>query len=215
MRQKVIALACLVVITLTGVIHGVLTDRWQAAPELTRSLAALDRVPISIGNWDGQSIEMPKAILKAADIAGYFACQYTNRETGQSVSVLVVCGLAGPISVHPPDVCYQGQGFSLARPPEKKVIEADSLEFQHAKFQKSEGGVLKALSVLWAWSPSGKWLAPANPRVTYARQHALYKLYVVRDVAATTENAASDPSLEFIHEFLPELNRVLFATPEG
>ena len=66
-------------------------------------------------------------------------------------------------------------------------------------------------ALAWSWSAGGGWKSPDNPRLTFARSRALYKLYLIREMSAPDERIEGDPSLEFVQAFFPELERALFA----
>jgi Protein of unknown function (DUF3485) len=102
-----------------GLVRGQWTRRWATSHAVEVALARLERVPVTLGNWRGRSLELDREQLTTAEIAGSIARRYENRRTGATVTVLLVCGRPGPISVHSPDICYPGAGFrpmgSLAR----------------------------------------------------------------------------------------------------
>lgn len=217
MNRILTLFAAILLVVLCGVIHGVWTDRWQVSQDVHHSSAALERVPENFGDWEGQLFELPANQLQVAEIAGYFGCRYIHRQNGNVVSVLLVCGRPGPIAVHPPDVCYQGQGFGLVGPPEKQTINMNTLvgttdtpEFLMAKFRKAGASVPETIRVFWSWSATGSWQVPSNTRIAFARHSALYKLYIVRDLTLPDEPIADDPVVEFLREFLPQLNQTLF-----
>jgi len=63
----------------------------------------------------------------------------------------------------------------------------------------------------WHWNAVGRWQAPSNPRWTFARAPALYKLSAVRARGAKeSSRPEEDPALDFMKLFLPELNKALF-----
>src|SRR5207249_251268 len=87
------ALAAAALLILSGVSHGLWTGRWQESGVLDRAVARLDRIPLTVGDWQGQTAAAvdPK-ILARADISGSVTRHYVNRRDGSEVSVLLVCG---------------------------------------------------------------------------------------------------------------------------
>jgi hypothetical protein len=86
--------------------------------------------------------------------------------------------------------------------------------FKLGKFKKTNSPVPEYLRIYWAWSPKGDvWTAPDGERLAFASAPALYKLYIVRQVADVNEPTDKDPGLEFLRQFLPVLEKSLVASP--
>lgn len=214
MRMLPIVLALLILLSL-GVVHGLWTDRWAISDEPQASAAKLERVPRTIGEWESHEEKMDPRHFQIADIAGYLMRRYTNRRTDTTLSVLMVCGRPGPVSVHTPDVCYGGIGFTLADPPTKESFAYDEgpapAEFKVGHFRRVQASLATHLRIFWTWSDAGTWKAPENPRWTFAGSRALYKLYIVHEMPRGDESLQEDPSVEFLRLFLPEVQKALFA----
>jgi hypothetical protein len=214
LRTFPIVLAVLIILSV-GVVHGLWTDRWALSDEPQASASKLPDVPLVVGEWQGTAQEMDPGSFAIADIAGYLMRRYTNPRTGVTLSLLVVCGRPGPVSVHTPDVCYGGAGFVLVAPANQETFAYDSApapaEFNVGHFRKVQAGLATHLRIFWTWNNDGVWRAPRNPRWTFASSRALYKLYVVHEMAKENEPLAEDPSLEFLRVLLPELQQRLFA----
>src|SRR5262245_29906799 len=104
-------LTVLAVVAFSGAVHGVWTNRWAGSDGLAQAAARLEQVPLTLGDWDGRPLEVNPREAALTEAAGYVHRQYVNRRTGSVVSVALLCGRAGPISVHTPEVCYAGAGF--------------------------------------------------------------------------------------------------------
>jgi hypothetical protein len=181
---------------------------------LEEAVGRIDDIPLTVGDWKGHRQEMPADEIAAARVNGYGAWHFENRRTGHSVTALVVCGRPGPVSVHTPDICYQGTGYEMSAGPSPLAISSSGKDgdanLQTATFTM-EGPTGGGLRIFWGWNATGRWEAPGNPRWTFARSPALYKLYVVRAKRAKeTVRAEEDPAVEFMKVFLPEVNRALF-----
>src|SRR6516162_9954149 len=72
-----------------------------------------------------------------------------------------------------------------------------------------------SLRIYWAWSSDGTWSALEDPRLTFAGQRVLYKLFVMREVQTGEDSNEDAPCLAFFKQFLPELKRVLFEPEIG
>jgi hypothetical protein len=217
MRSTLPILASLALVVALGVVHGVYSDRWGRSAQLEQALAGLPRVPATIGDWSGKDLTLDPKVLEAGGIEGYFSRRYDNPRTGESVNVLLVCGRGGPISVHTPDVCYEGAGYRQLAPEKPKELDtgggrADA--FNVARFGKP-GVEPKQMEIYWGWSRDGvTWQAPANPRLSLARSPALYKLYVVREFPPGSRSENVDSCEAFLRRALPVIRQTLPPTAE-
>jgi hypothetical protein len=211
-RTTLLWLSGAAVVGSTGLAHGLRTGRWQVSDAREQAVAALERVPLGFGDWEGEAVAADARAFERVGADGFLVRRYRNRVTGDSVSVMLVCGLPGPVAVHSPDVCYPSTGYELVAPPEHVAVPADSGEageFFSASFRKRGGVEPGRLRVLWAWhSPGGGWSAPENPRWAFARSAALFKLYVIRETASSGERPGDDPDAAFLGQFLPRLEKL-------
>lgn len=199
-------------VALSGVVHGLWTGRWGHSADLQAAAARCDGVALNLGDWEGEPAPVNARQLAIAEVAGYLSRRYVNRLTGQTVSVLLLCGRPGPMSVHNPEICYQGAGFQLVGKQEQRRTEPDAAggqaEFWTARFSRP-GVPPEVIRIFWSWRDKGPWVAPANARLTFARSSHLYKLYVVRHLASPDELLEGDPCLDLLQVLLPELQRCL------
>jgi hypothetical protein len=197
----------------SGVLHGLLTDRWALSDEPEASAAKLAGVARVLGDWDAKDLELDPKDLGRGGIVGYLARNYVNRRTGIQIQVILLCGRPGHISVHTPEACFAGAGFEMAGLATRYPFsDKDSPDFCWcAQFAKERTESANALRVFWAWNADGRWQAPANPRLTFARYRALFKLYLIHYVTDMKEHADKDPSRDLMKLLLPELQRCLFA----
>src|SRR5436305_1973967 len=100
-----------------GTAEALWTNRRAAADTSAAAAERLGGLPLSVGDWQGQALELDPRQISKAGISGYLMRQYVHRPTGNAVTVLLLCGRPGPIAVHPPDVCYGGAGFATVAPP--------------------------------------------------------------------------------------------------
>lgn len=191
----------------SGLVHGLWSQRWQPSEGLADAVTRTERVPLTVGDWDGSEEEMDPDLLRQARLESCWMRRYTNRQTGAAVTALLMCGRPGPVSVHTPNSCYRGAGFEpLAAQTRFTVAGAD---FWTAKFRKADAALPVTLRILWAWNDGGGWLAPDHPRLEFARRGALYKLYVLREMSSPAERLEEDPCAEFLRCLLPVLDKAL------
>jgi hypothetical protein len=203
-----------VVVLVSGVTRGIWTDRWSTRRDLDHAAARLDRVAITLGDWTGQPLEFDVEAHARAGIAGGLLRRFVDRRTGEAVSLLIVCGRPGPISVHTPEVCYAGAGYEVVEARTRSHIplgaDASPAEFWRIRLRKVRSIVPEFLDVHYAWSATGAWQAPdRDPRFEFAWYPSLYKLYVVRR-SDPTGTPGPDPGLAFLRALLPELGKPLF-----
>jgi hypothetical protein len=194
-----------------GLLHGRWTERWQPSAEPAKAALRMRDVALILGEWEGQDLDVKPSSVDAT-LAGSLQRRYQNQRTGQAVVVALVCGRPGPVSIHTPDVCYDASGFqvgarSRVAAPEKKG------EFWCADAVRTRATDETRLRIFWSWNHGQGWIASEDARIQFARQPALYKLYVIRDLSTLNEKPGDDPSLGFMELFLPELDRALFSAP--
>jgi hypothetical protein len=202
----------LAVVVSSGAAQGLWTNRWSSPAALQRATARLADLPATVGDWDGQPGELDARQLAVAEVSGHSLRRYVNRRSGAVVSVLLVCGRPGPVSVHSPEVCYRGIGFDTAGPRVRQAAPGGDL--WAVRFHKPAGATPEEhLRVLYSWNADGRWVAADNPRTAFARQPALYKLLVIRPMARGDEPLEEDPAVEFLRLFLPAVQQTLFPAP--
>jgi hypothetical protein len=202
-----VILACSgVIITLaTGLVHGRITQRWGAAPDLQKVASQLKALPPDIGDWrllDESTIE--ERVLQMLSCAGYINRQYVNRKSGQTVSIAIIVGPSGPTSVHTPEICYSSRAHSIETPRRQiRLSGADGTmhSFWSLTF-RSQNPLSDELSVCYAWSAGDVWVASESPRFEYAAEPLLFKVQVAGSVSPRRATDAQDPCQEFLAAFL-------------
>lgn len=207
------SLVGLVLVTLLTLAHGILTDRWSTPNELKDAPARAEHTAMTVGDWRGETTDPdPASVTPGTEC---LTRRYTNLQNGSVVTMTLVWGRPGPVSVHTPQVCYQGAGYAMASQQHQRGIRSADFtrraEFWMADFSKAGQVNPSPVRVLWAWNDGGDWQAPENPRLVFAHQSLLYKLYVVRPLAALNEPLEDEPALSFLRVLLPEMDRTLFA----
>jgi hypothetical protein len=201
--------AALVAVLLAGMVHAIWTDRWGTGGADPLAAARLAAVPLIVGDWVGEPLEIDQRQLTRAEINHHLLRRYVNRRTGREVSVLLVSGRGGPIAVHTPEICFAGSGYELVARPVRYTLPGSSPapEFWTATFRKG-GPVAEHLRIYWAWNAAGTWQAPENARLALARFPTVYKLYVMRSTAGRPdEGTDADPTPEFLKVLLPAMQQ--------
>lgn len=210
MFRMLLPITGIVAVLATGTVHGLWTDRWKLSDEPGASAARLSQVPLKLPDWDGQVAgdRKPKDATAAVEL------RYVHNRTGKVVTVYLVCGRAGPISIHTPDVCYTGAGYDMLSPPLHHApplgANAPEAAFLTAPFCKKKAAEHTYLRIFWAWSGTGDWSAPEDPRFAFAHHPALFKIYLNREMAVPDEPLDDDPCVELMRQLLPALQQTLF-----
>jgi hypothetical protein len=205
--------AAVVILVVTAFVQGSWSERWGTFPELQLYAKQLERVPMDFGDWKGEDAEKSDSnILKVAGAEGELVRVYQN-VSGQSVRVSLICARLRDVFYHTPDRCYPAAGFEMMGDPQPEVFEIgnnETAEFFTTTFLKSEPTGTHSERGFWSWSGDGKWIAPKNPKLKFAGQKALYKMYVFAAVPPGVKKiAADDYCVDFIRAFVPVLNAAL------
>lgn len=206
-------LSALTLMLAYGVAEGLWTDRWQLSPELDQAPQRLARLPPAIGEWHGEDVELNARQILVAELRGHLLRRYVQRSTGETLTVLVVCGRPGPIAVHSPTVCYGGAGFTSAAPRTRYGLQGEEsslpAEFWAERYQKAGAAIPEQFQIYYAWNAGEGWVALDNPRLYSPWARAMYKVYVVRDLPRIDEPVEKDPIPSFLRLFVPQLNQSL------
>jgi Protein of unknown function (DUF3485) len=196
-----------------GYVHGAWTGRWGRSPEMAALAARFASVPMSIGDWSATPFELGADERKMAGAEAWLCRVYTNPRRGVSVSVLLLGGLPGKMSTHTPEICYAGAGYDLGTPAAyNRPHGADGRRAGFRTAAAVRGGANPStLRLFWTWHAATGWVAPENPRWTFAAEPTLCKLYIVRDTGGAAIDPDRDPCNDFMDLLLPELDRAVFA----
>src|SRR5262249_9126244 len=174
------------------------------------SAARLDKLPMDFGEWHGTETPINLTVAAIGQFANAKQRTYVNPRTHVEFNTMVVCGRPGPISVHTPEVCFPGAGYTMVGEPVTINFPlGEGLpdgEFKFARFRKqgANGGEMEAF---WAWTTDGHWQAPDYPRWVFGRFPALYKAYITR--GAPAENQSTEEGLKAARSFLVELTNCI------
>ena len=189
-----------------AVLNGGMNDPQR----LDEAAAKLDRLPMTIGSWTSTAGEIDEREKRLAEIAGSVRRLYRHSETGHAVTLTILCGAAGPMSVHPPTACFEGVGYALVAGPTVTSVDDNAgqgVTLNKASFRLQDSSLSEVVRVFWGWSTAGQWDAPANPRLTFRGEPVLFKLYVVDRAYETTNDLTQSET--FLAEALPVIRKIL------
>jgi len=191
-----------------GAFHGLWTGRWQAPDDESRR-SALATLALELGEWRGE--DMPQESVGDKPTFALYR-RYTHRQSGRWVAVMLAHGRPGHVSVHNPEHCYLGSGYTLADQIAPDGVEAGggAAKFWAANFQKKRATGVESVRIRWTWTTDGRWQAPDWPRLHFATARHLYKLYLIQPASA---DGADERAVfqEFAPLLLEEMRQKLFS----
>lgn len=223
-----------------GVVHGTLTHRWQTVARTNGPETRLQLVPQTIGDWDSQDSKISEAEKQMAGLTHDLTRTYTNRRTGDSVTVVLMSGPTGPVAVHPPTACYQGAGYQQSGATRETVIDLPVAEvvrlqgtsavsqnrslttsataatrhvFAIADFYQPTRPEQTQPRIYWAWTTNGTWSVPESPRLAFAGSPVLFKLYVTCERPIGSQKSQASPIDDFLRLLLVEIQQSVFSVP--
>ena len=170
----------------------------------------LNSIPEQIGDWTSSLEAIDERERRIAEIVGSVRRTYRNSENGYVVSLTILCGAAGPMSVHPPTACFEGVGYELSTGPSVVTFAAADdapSSLNRAMFRLPGSQMTDVVRVFWGWSDDGRWTAPANPRLAFRGQPYLFKMYVVDRSLPQADDVRQSEA--FLEEALPEIRKGL------
>lgn len=205
LRWVVGTVVSLALIVVGGLLQGSMSNRWGIPKKYTEIGATLRDIPMRFGSWvANEEQEMEASHVKTLECEGYILRTYVHQSTGESINVVVLFGPKGPIAVHTPEICFSSvnlQATSL-RAPQSFDFDGEQNTFWRLGFVSNSIEKNK-LSVTYAWSDGGPWVASEYPR--FWRTDYLYKI----QTAARTLNSKQDTTEEFFRLFLPALRQCM------
>jgi Protein of unknown function (DUF3485) len=208
MQRILVLLSACAVLTASGVVHGVWTDRWSDQSDLADCAQRLEQFPMTVGDWHGTNVEMDKD--PNTGLAGMIARRYVHATSGKVVTLFLACGRSGAVCTHTPEVCYAGSGYEVEK-PKRFVLPSTTAqappEFWTARFVKERANGRTHLRIFWSWYGTESWKVADNPRLSFAGEKVLYKMYLIREMVQADEPIDGDACVEFMQDLLPVFRR--------
>ncbi len=196
MRQTLPVATALVLVIAAGLVHGHWTRRWAPSQAVQSAAARLERIPMTLGDWQGQRRRSTAGSSTWRRSPATSPGGTRTAPARAPVTVLLVCGRPGPISVHTPDICYAGAGFEPLKPPSRVTLPCGILRAAgrvldgRSEQAGAAGPTISASS--GPGPPPGLWEAPDNPRLAFAPRQVLVQ--AVRDPhAGLAQRSITDP----------------------
>ncbi|MGQ9606807.1 MAG: exosortase-associated EpsI family protein [Thermogutta sp.] len=230
-RQSIAAGLIAAAIFLGTLVEGYWSGRWtDAAGDLPPGfLEAVQSLPLETRSWQGRKMgPIDPRVLEISGASVIVSAVYQNRTAADRATLFLVGGWSRDVSVHTPDACYPGAGFTMEGRPYPFLVEyvppisesesggpkgaADgtvrTAEFTTAVFTKAEPTGTVRLRVFWAWQDGSGWKSPPMPRWTYGGRRPLVKAYFVAEAPVGTL-AHHSPAAALARELLPRLDAAI------
>lgn len=218
LRPIIPALICGLVLCGTvagGIVQRQYDSRTTDQQDLERAAALLNRqLPEQVGNWRLLAKqELAPAVVKILCCPAHINRVYINDQTGDKITVAVLVGPGGPISVHTPEICYSSRDYTIQKRTVAKITDKSKTEHDLWSLRLNSNNQLSPnLQVFYAWSKGTRWEATNGPRYKYSANGLLYKIQLARPI--TNEVPGFDPDQDFLVEFISQLRpRLLSADP--
>jgi len=207
-----------VLIVSAALVQGLWSDRWVDVGQEAQTLAErLEQVPESVGPWQSDPLQASVRELQSSGAVGHVSRIYRHRETGEQVSLFIICGHMRDIAVHTPDRCYPAAGYQqLGSTADFELAAASgAAQFRTAEFLLQAPDRVEKQRVYWAWGYDGQWIAPDTPRLEFGGVRGLYKMYLIAALDPTADSRPGDDSCaKFGRDLLPLLGGILFKAHE-
>jgi hypothetical protein len=216
---SLIGITALVAVTLgAGWVHGRMTNRWGIAPDSNLAAARLRQpLPDRVGSWKlVREADLEPEVVRMLQCPASVSRVYEHEQTGDVISVAVLLGPPGPISVHTPEICYSSHDYAITKDREKTTL-TDAANHEHSlwevrmKSNRIDGAQLR---VLYGWTTGERWLAAEYPRFGYGGVSHLYKLQLASGASAAEALEDFDPAKDFLQQFVVQLQgRIVSSQP--
>lgn len=163
-------------------------------------------IPTTVGVWQGKPDSDNTWGLDRG--LGSVTVRYTNLETGDRLSAIVLIGKPQHVCEHSFYRSYYPRRFTQNGDMERTRVTFDGerADLHRANFNYDSADGEKALRIHWSWWIDGRWEAPGVQDVrmrTADMRGPIGKIYLVTE-SSTPDNVEAD----FLADFLPALNEV-------
>lgn len=198
------------VTAVSGYAHGSLSRRWASPEDYAPVVQKLVETPKEFGDWKMvEEQKLAPEVLTMLECMGNVYRTYQNMSTNERVTVAVILGPPGPISVHTPEICYPAKNYKIQGNRTKVVIRSaagkeDALWTLDLRAKNVHGSGLK---VYYGWRGGPNWDATEQPRFAYLGKSYLYKIQLAAE-SRDGDGAADDGCKKFLADLLPQLDRL-------
>ncbi len=153
------------------------------------------------GPWVATDSEVNSKTMRVAEAEAYLSRSYVNQLTKESFSVMLIYGPPGDLGAHDPKTCYAGTGFEQCGIGTKQSVSKASFELWRSRFERTSPS-RETLEVFWGWGTDGDWKASGYPRLEFANESRIYKIYIQRSLSTGKLFPEGDHASEFLEPLL-------------
>ncbi len=172
------------------------------------SPAALERLPLQIGDWMGREVPLDEAIVRATDTDAHINRSYSRNNASQYISLYIAAGVkARDLMPHRPEVCYTGAGWTLIDKRSMELPLSDGMELPCMALQFSRGTLnTKKTVLLNYYIVDGQYCRDISRLRSKAWRGSGTVRYIaqVQIIASTTVNLNADSAERIISDFAAE-----------
>ena len=175
----------------------------------------LSELPMTLGDWEGETREMAPEIARATGCTDHAFRSYRNTKTGSRIDLILLYGPTLEVVGHSPKICYPYAGFDFMVQPEPRVVKVgqDQFAFSSMVFAKGEGDQALLEEVYYTWgavnpgSPGVRWAPDMGAWKQIERIPGLYKVHLQRIISPLERREFGNPCESFLTELMPWLEQ--------
>jgi hypothetical protein len=195
---------------------------WGRVANASESPFSLKELPKEIGSWrmvEGSEAVLDPDIAYAAGATSHLLRNYTDINSGETVNVLILYGLARNMIGHSPDYCYPYSGFERVDSMGAYDLKLDDLNkvvrYRGGSFTKKSLGSTQFVQVIYSLRSGDEWLADAV--TLWGRIRAEPGMYKIQIAGPAPTNLAveSSPSVELLGQLVTQVERRVRQASEG
>lgn len=207
---------CAVTCVLLGISGGVRFWRDRQFATIAQESEAcpfrLSELPTVLGTWqavEGSESTLDPEIVRFAGASDHVLRSYRDSGTGETVSVLLLYGLAVKVHSHVPELCYPAAGYTTVNEPVDHDITLSGSEipvrYRSSYFVKRVGGLSKYMESIYTFGHNDAWLPETASRWKTFRYHpGMFKIQIDRNTSGITTSVS--PGEFLIREIVRYIN---------
>jgi hypothetical protein len=179
----------------------------------------LNEIPKVVGEWvfNGTEGQLDPEIARIAGSSDHIIRNYTRTISGETVSVLVLYGLATSVFAHTAEACYPAAGFTrIGKTSDYKLTipgAGKTAGYRVGLYSKKIApGLSQYAEVFYAFRHDGVWVPDAADRWKKFRSHpGMFKIQIERHVNEISPETS--PSIALLGDLMQEIENRLAAPP--
>ena len=210
-KRNWLVMTCLL-LAISGGIRYWRESKYQSLMQVNKDAPfPLKEISSDLGTWraTGADAHLDPETTRLAGSSDHIIRSYTDSKTGETVSVLVLYGLAYSVFGHSPEICYPSAGFQAVGRPEEHDLylpdSATSVQYRSAIYSKTIATVTQSYEVVWVFWNAGSWISDLTDRWKIFRTSpGLFKIQIQYPVKGIS--AEHSPVQSLLKELVEEIN---------